>query len=144
MGQGNTLPGGQESSTISFRVADRLKQQYKAEVDNMSEDLTAHVRRVVNGTAVEQTEEIEPWETPDDAELAKAYRLLCQEQRNGTVPGKQAYSLIAQHLSSMQADQVRRRVLKPLADRGYLKFQNEQPPSDYWVVHVRPFSKVEQ
>jgi predicted RND superfamily exporter protein len=147
MGQGNTLPGGDESSTISFRVRDALKQQFKArvdemeDVDSMSEELTNHVRRVVNGTEVEQVTEIEPWEAPEEPRLAKAYRLLCEEQRDGKVPGEQAKSQIAQQ-SSIPIDQVRRQVLKPLADRGYVKFQSELPPSDYWVVHVRPFSKV--
>ena len=75
------MPGGSQlhdedgSNKITFRLPTSLKEQYKEEVDNMSADLEQYVRRRVNEP---ESTDVEPWEAPEDRELAIAYRKLCE------------------------------------------------------------------
>jgi len=136
---GSQLHEEDGSDKITFRLPTRLKEQYKEEVDNMSADLEDYVRRRVDEP--EETDDVEPWEEPDDRELAIAYRTLCKlRSPTGIVRGPRAKKALAQAVDSLDQDTATH-VLQRLQDRAYVHLQSESPPSDYLAVHVRPFSK---
>ena len=138
------MPGGSQlhdedgSDKITFRLPTSLKEQYKQGVDNMSADLEQYVRQRVNEP---ESTDVDPWEEPDDRELAIAYRTLCEHRSpTGIVRGPRAKKALAQAINSLDQDSATR-VLYRLQDRGYVHLQSESPPGDYLAVHVRPFSK---
>jgi hypothetical protein len=135
---GSQLHEEDGSDKITFRLTTLLKEQYKEDVDNMSADLEQYVRRRVNEPG---TDDVEPWEEPEDRELAIAYRTLCEHRSPaGIVRGPRAKKALAQAVASLDQDSATR-VLYRLQDRGYVHLQSESPPGDYLAVHVRPFSK---
>jgi|GEM_PF-3145891 len=142
------MPGGSQlheesgDDKITFRLPSHLKEQYKEQVDNMSADLEQYVRRQVEQPA--QDGGIEPWEEPDDRNLAIAYRTLCDKRSaTGIVRGTTAKKALAQALDNTDQEEAQR-VLHRLENRGYVHLQNGLPPSDYTAVYVRPFSRVER
>ena len=135
---GSQLHQEDGSDKITFRLPSRVKEQYKAEVDNMSADLEEYVRRRVSEP---ESTDVQPWEEPDDRELAIAYRKLCEHRSpSGIVRGPRAKKALAQAVASLDQDSATR-VLYRLQDRGYVHLQSESPPGGYLAVHVRPFSK---
>ena len=104
----------------------------------MSADLEQYVRRRVNEP---ESTDVEPWEAREDRELAIAYRKLCERcNHKGMIRGPTAKKLLAQAAGSVDQDDAYR-LLTELASRGYIKLVNEIPPSDYFAVYVRPFSR---
>ncbi|NLV09345.1 hypothetical protein GOC74_05300 [Halomicrobium mukohataei] len=127
---------------ITFRLPTHLKEQYKEQVDTMSADLEAYVRRKVEQPV--QDGGIEPYAEPDDRQLAIAYRTLCEHRSpSGIVRGETAKSALAQTIDHVDMDGAQR-LLYRLEDRAYVHLQSEIPPSDYLAVHVRPFSLHDQ
>ncbi|MDG5778188.1 hypothetical protein VB773_01500 [Haloarculaceae archaeon H-GB2-1] len=139
MSGGSKLHEEDGSDKITFRLSSLLKEQYKEQVDNMSADLEAYVRSQVSDSATTDGG-VEPYEDPEDRELAIAYRTLCEKRsKSSIVRGKSAKKMLAQAVDNLdQSDAMR--VLKRLQNRGYVHLQNGIPPSDYVAVHVRPFS----
>ncbi|NLV08742.1 hypothetical protein GOC74_02160 [Halomicrobium mukohataei] len=127
---------------ITFRLSTALKKEYKEQVDNMSADLEQYVRSQVEQPAEDGG--IEPYDEPDDRDLAIAYRKLCdQRSASGIVRGETAKSALAQAIDHVDKDGAQR-LLYRLDERGYVHLQSEIPPSDYTAVYVRPFSQAER
>jgi len=126
---------------ITFRLPSHLKEQYKEAVDNMSADLEAYVRQTLAEPDTDGT--VEPFEEPEQRDLAIAYRTLCEKRReSGIVRGDTAKRALAQAVDNVDQDEAQR-LLHRLQDRGYVHLQSDLPPSDYMAVYVRPFSKLE-
>lgn len=135
---GSQLHDEDGSDKITFRLPTALKEQYKEQVDNMSADLEQYVRRKVNEPASDGG--LEPYEDPDDRDLAIAYRTLCERRsKTGIVRGKTAKKALAQAIDAVDQENAHR-ILRRLEGRAYVHLQNGIPPSDYMAVHVRPFS----
>jgi len=138
---GSQLHEESGSDKITFRLPTHLKEQYKEEVDNMSADLEAYVRQKLAEPDTDGT--VEPYDDPDNRDLAVAYRTLCKKRReNGIVRGDTAKRALAQAVDNVDQDEAQR-LLYRLQDRGYVHLQSALPPSDYMAVHVRPFSRLE-
>ena len=138
---GSQLHDEDGSDKITFRLPTSLKERYKEEVDNMSADLEEYVRARVDKPDTE-TDQVEPWEEPDDRDLAVAYRTLCKKRNDsGIVRGETAKKALAQAVDNVSQDEAMV-LLRRLSRRGYVHLQNGIPPSDYLAVYVRPFSKA--
>jgi len=137
---GSQLHEESGSDKITFRLPTHLKEQYKEQVDNMSAHLEAFVRETVEDPATDGS--VEPYDDPDNRELAVAYRTLCEKRReSGIVRGDTAKRALAQAVDNVDQDEAQR-LLHRLQDRGYVHLQSDLPPSDYMAVYVRPFSKL--
>ncbi|MDS0280618.1 hypothetical protein [Haloarcula onubensis] len=136
---GSQLHEESGSDKITFRLPTHLKEQYKEQVDNMSADLEDYVRQQVAEPTTDAT--VEPYDDPDNRDLAIAYRTLCKKcTENGIVRGKTAKRALAQAVDNTD-QQDAHRLLRLLEKRGYVHMQTEIPPSDYTAVYVRPFSR---
>jgi hypothetical protein len=114
MGKGNRLKGAEKSKTITVRVPQRLKEQYKDEVDSMSGDLKEHIKRRV--------EEGDDWiEPPENDMLRKGWRAMRRAAGpDGTIPTSVAKSRISEAARVKPEDAIRC-VIRPLDDLGYVR-----------------------
>lgn len=118
--------------TVTVRCSPDLKQKYKESVDNMSDDLRAHMTDV----AGDESDDAEDAHLPDDENLAAAYTFLdaiCDPDTR-RVATDVAETQLAGELNIPKAA-IRRSILKPLERRGYIKPR-------YGAVHVFRPSRV--
>lgn len=102
-----------EQSTVTVRVPEELKDEYKAAVDSMSEDLREHITDVATGG--------DDGAGPDDDKLCTAWEALkeLRNPRTYKVDVDMAESSIAQR-TQIPGKAVRSRVLKPLEHEGWI------------------------
>lgn len=124
---------------ITFRLPTHLKEQFKEQSDNMSEELEAFVRQKVNEPA--NDDEIQPFEDPDDRDLRLAYKALRRNMsKTGRVPAEKARKALAGSVPHTSKDDAYRH-LKRLENRAYVKLQEHPDGRGLACVNVRPFSK---
>jgi hypothetical protein len=136
---GSQLHEESSSDKITFRLPTHLKEQFKDQSDNMSAELEEFVRQRVAEPDTDGT--VEPFEEPEQRDLAIAYRTLCEKRRvSGIVRGDTAKRALAQAVDHVDQQEAQR-LLYRLQERGYVHLQSALPPSDYMAVHIRPFSR---
>jgi Arc/MetJ-type ribon-helix-helix transcriptional regulator len=124
MGDGNTLAGADEVRSMSTRVHEKLLEEFDRAVadgdrwDSRSEAIRSLMREVADGG--QQPTPDGGRAPPVEDDLAEAWATLRELARGNDewVPERVALSQIAQS-TSIEKGSVRRRLLRPLVERGY-------------------------
>jgi hypothetical protein len=130
---GNTLAGGEDTTSITFRVPSHLKEQFKNDVDNMSATLQEYVRDHVNKSDVEQPT---PRDPPTEQHLARAYEQLCEiVSREGVVKQSTAKRMLSGGPRKCSKEDVVHNLLHPLRKRGYIHRTSDVYGNVSWHIH---------
>lgn len=113
------LESPRERATITVRIDSDLKEQYRDEVDSMSDDLRDHIRSVVESEAGGRQQIFE------DKVLNDGYRALRDAAHTHDPNGRRidvsTATAAAAESTKVPSKAIRQRVFKPLEELGYLR-----------------------
>ncbi|MCD2202760.1 hypothetical protein [Halobacterium sp. KA-6] len=131
---GNTLAGGDKTTTITVRVDENLKERYRTEVDSMSGDIEEYIREKVNSEPDGYDTPLIP---PTEPRLARGYRKLCAAATsNGNVRDDTACRIVSGGPENIAKSEAKDLVLKQLHRRGYIRPTGSPYTSEsYWKLN---------
>ncbi|WP_158055978.1 hypothetical protein [Halorussus halophilus] len=113
---------------VTVRVPKALVEEYDEVVENRSEGVRTHMKRIVKNPVTDGGRE----PPRDDDALAKGYETLKSVSCNGqAIPLREAKSIIASQ-ANVPKESVSRRIIEPLRERGYIARIGD-PIQDPWL-----------